>query len=280
MSPRISVCLATYNRPDLLRQAVASLLRQTATDFEVIVIDDGSTHPGMDACLDELAADFAARSWRIVRQANAGPSAARNAAAKLARGEYLMFMDDDNLALAHEIERFATAARASDADVLTCIPGHHPETDVGPAAVAHLPTPDPEHALCGVDWTPVGACLSLAAMVNCLGDCNALFRRSTFEALGGFQGSKEFAFEDLRLLLLAAVRGFRVEVVPEILFLYRRHQESRSMRDHLFRSHVECLGPLTELVPRDLWPLLLTAHRDWYERHRAWAVNTGTPGAG
>lgn len=270
--PFISVCMATHNRPALLTQAIRSLLRQTYAHFEVILVDDGSTDPAVAECLAGMEELFQTRGWTIIRQANAGVSAARNAAAAMARGSYLMFMDDDNLALAHEIERFACAAMASDADVITCIPGHHPETDVGPGAVAQLPGPDPLYPLCGVDWTPVGASLALAAMVNCLGDCNALYRSTMFQALGGFQGSARSSFEDFRFLMLTVVRGYRLEVLPEILFLYRRHQESRSMRDNLFHSHVECLSPLTEMVPKELWPLLLSVHGDWYNRHMGWSV--------
>ncbi len=268
--PFISVCLPTHNRPALLEQAVASLVRQTYPHFEVILVDDGSTDPEVATCLAGLSDLFQMRDWTIIRQSNAGVSAARNAAARVARGSYLLFMDDDNIALGHEIERFAVAAAASGADIITCIPGHHPETDMGPDAVAELSSLDPDHPLCGVDWTPVGASLSLVAMVNCLGDCNALYKRSMFEALGGFQGSPLSSFEDFRFLMLAVVRGYRLEVLPEILFLYRRHQNSRSMRDALFHSHVDCLSPLTELVPKELWPLLLSAHRDWYDRHKGW----------
>lgn len=264
--PLVSVCLATYNRPGPVRKALDSLRRQTYPRIEVVLIDDGSTDPGMPACLAELAPDFQARGWTLMRQANAGPGAARNAAVRRARGDYVLFMDDDNLALAHEIERFVTAALASGADVLTCIPGRHPETTVGPAGVAKLPTADAGYPVCAVDWTPVGASLALCAMINCLGDGNALYKRSVFEALGGFPESRD-SFEDLRLLMLAVVRGYRLEVVPEILFLYCRHQGSRSMGSNLFHCHVDVLHPLTELIPPELWPLLLTAHGDWYRRH-------------
>ena len=269
--PFISICLPTYNRPLALRAALTSLLRQTSQNFEVIVVNDGSTDPQVMTVLTDLSEIFVNRGWTAIHQKNQGVGAARNAAAQIARGDYLLFMDDDNLALSHEVERFAIAAQSSDADIITCIPGRHPETSLGPDAVATLPTPDPDYPLSGVDWTPVGACLALSAMVNCLGDNNALFRRNAFLALGGYQGTPLSSFEDFRLMLLAVVRGYRLEVLPEILFLYRRHMESRSMRDHLFLSHVDSLSPLTELVPPALWPLLLTAHHPWHQRHLAWA---------
>ncbi len=275
--PLVSVCMPTYNRPTQLREAIESLLRQTYAHFELILVDDGSTDPAVTACLAELAPVFDARGWTVVRQENAGPSIARRTAVAQASGEYLLFMDDDNVALNYEIERFVAAAIGSDADVITCIPGRHPDSDMGPPAVAELPTPDPDHPVCGVDWTPVGASLALCAMNNCLGDNNALYKRSVFIALGGFQGGRRFVFEDVQLLTRAVARGYRLEVLPEILFLYRRHRDSRSMRDDVFAGHVECLTPLTELIPRDLWPLLLTAHRDWYEGHRLCATGNPAP---
>jgi len=270
--PFVSVCMATFNRPHFLAQAVESLMRQTTGHFEVIVVDDGSTDPAVAACLDGFAADFAARGWTVLRQDNAGVAAARDRAIRAAKGEYVLLMDDDNLALAHELERFAQAAAVSGADILTCIPGRHPDSDLGPDAVALLPGADPLYPLCGVDWTPVGNCLALAAMVNCLGDCNGLYRRSMMLELGGYQGERRSSFEDFRYLLSAVVRGYRLEVLPEVLFLYRRHQQSRSMRDNLFFSHVDSLGPLAELMPKEFWPLLLVARRDWYGRHMQWAV--------
>ena len=59
-----------------------------------------------------------------------------------------------------------------------------------------------------------------------------------------------------------------LEVVPDPLFLYRRHAGSRSMGDRIHRSHLLSLGPWMEQVPPALRPLLLHARRDWYDRHR------------
>ena len=222
-----------------------------------------------------MAAEFAARGWTILRQPNGGVASARNRAVAAARGSHILFMDDDNLALSHELERFAIAAAASGADVITCIPGQHPASDLGPGPVARLSGPDADHPLCGVDWTPVGNCLALAAHVNCLGDCNALYRRSMIVEMGGYGGERRSSFEDFRFLLQAVARGYRLEVLPEVLFLYRRHRQSRSMRENLFFSHVDSLHPLAELLPAPFWPLLLTAHAPWYRRHLDNATEEG-----
>ncbi len=88
--PDVSIIIPTYNRAALLGSAIDSALTQR-NDFEVIVVDDGST--------DETAALLAGYGDRIrvLRQANKGPSAARNLAAEAAGGDYLFFADSDDL---------------------------------------------------------------------------------------------------------------------------------------------------------------------------------------
>ena len=89
--PRVSVVLNTYNRAALVGRAVRSVLSQSGVDLELVVVDDGST--------DETAAvlaDIADARLRCVWQSNRGLSASRNAGAREARGEWLIFLDDDD----------------------------------------------------------------------------------------------------------------------------------------------------------------------------------------
>lgn len=89
--PLFSVIIPTYNRASLLREALESVFAQTSTDYEVIVVDDGST--------DETAAAIASygRRIRFFQQQNAGPGAARNLGIKNSVGEYTAFLDSDDL---------------------------------------------------------------------------------------------------------------------------------------------------------------------------------------
>jgi glycosyltransferase involved in cell wall biosynthesis len=86
----ISVVIPTYNRAGLLRKAVDSVLGQTFRDFELIVVDDGST--------DETAGILSSYGGRLraIRQENKGPSAARNRGTGEARGELIAFLDSDD----------------------------------------------------------------------------------------------------------------------------------------------------------------------------------------
>src|SRR6266849_6417251 len=93
--PLVSICLSHWNRPAYLQQALASIEAQDYKKFEVVLVDDGSTQPEAIALIDSLEPRFKARGWQVLRNAeNRYPGAARNRAARAARGEYLVFLGD------------------------------------------------------------------------------------------------------------------------------------------------------------------------------------------
>ena len=98
--PRVSVIVPTYNRREWLCEAIDSILAQTYGDLEVIVIDDGSTD-GTGGALRERYGDRIRYRW----YGNAGVSAARNRGIELARGEFVAFLDSDDLWLEPKVEK-------------------------------------------------------------------------------------------------------------------------------------------------------------------------------
>ena len=98
MSPFFSVVIPVYNRADLLRQTLRSVLAQSETDFEAVVVDDGSK----DDPTSTVAA-FADRRIVFVRQENKGGGAARNTGIDKARGRYIAFLDSDDRFLPHHL---------------------------------------------------------------------------------------------------------------------------------------------------------------------------------
>jgi len=96
--PEVSVIIPTFNRTDLLAQAIDSVLSQSYTDFELIVVDDGST----DAT-QALLSQYRGRI-RYLFQENGGVSAARNLGIKAARGLYICLLDSDDLWLRDKLK--------------------------------------------------------------------------------------------------------------------------------------------------------------------------------
>jgi GT2 family glycosyltransferase len=97
-APRASVVICVYNRPVPVVRCLDSLLRMDFTDFEIVLVDDGSTDD-TPARLDDFRRSHPERAVTIVRQArNGGLSAARNAGIRAARGEFVLFTDSDCVA--------------------------------------------------------------------------------------------------------------------------------------------------------------------------------------
>ena len=110
-APRVSVIIPTYNRAGLLRAAIDSVLAQTFSDLELLVVDDGSTDD-----TQAMMRDFNDPRILYIRQENKGRSAARNVALARARGAYIAFLDSDDTYLP---EKLALQVRYMDA---------HPDT--------------------------------------------------------------------------------------------------------------------------------------------------------
>src|SRR5512146_251636 len=92
--PIVSVIMAVYNGQEYLRESVESILAQTFADFELVIVDDGST----DRTPDLLRAYTDARI-RVIRTSNQGQALARNCALTAARGRYIAVQDADDVAL-------------------------------------------------------------------------------------------------------------------------------------------------------------------------------------
>lgn len=97
--PKVSVVIPTYNRADYLQEAIDSVLAQAYTDYEIIVLDDGSTDNTKEALAhykDKI---------KYFYQENRGPTAAKNSGMQKARGEYIAFLDDDDLWLPEKLAK-------------------------------------------------------------------------------------------------------------------------------------------------------------------------------
>lgn len=115
MSGLVSVVIPSYNRAYCIADSVRSVLAQTHSDLEVIIVDDGSTDD-----TESVLASLGDERIRYVRQENAGACVARNHGVDLARGDIIAFHDSDDLWLPTKLERQLAALEETGADFSTC----------------------------------------------------------------------------------------------------------------------------------------------------------------
>ena len=205
-TPRVSVIIPTHNRRNLLCAAIDSVLAQTYPEIEIIVVDDGSTDDTTDAMAQYVG--------RIVylRQTNQGVAATRNAGIWAATGEYLTFLDDDDLMLPTKVERqVQLLASHPDAGLVHCR-FHHVDRD---GNVLHK-----------VGVLPQGHVLKPLLCRNFVWMGAPMVRRQCIEQVGLFDEHIPAACADWDMWLRIAQAGYPFACVQEPLGAYRVQQGS------------------------------------------------------
>lgn len=200
--PRVTVLMPVYNAGPYLRQAVLSIVRQTFTDWELLIIDDASTD-------DAIAGigDIDDSRIRVIRNPrNLGLAATLNVGIDLARGEFIARMDQDDIAyperLARQIEMLQSD-RDLDLVGVRCL-----AIDTENRVLGALPFALTHEALCARPWR--GFYLPHPTWMGRVG----WFRRHRYASPG------PYLCEDQELLL-RSYRSSRFATIPEILFAYR-----------------------------------------------------------
>jgi glycosyltransferase involved in cell wall biosynthesis len=242
--PKVSIIIPTQRRHALLVEAVESILRQTFQDFEVIVVGSGAgtTTATMAASRRLTAADA---RIRFVCGTEDGISKARNIGTDLAQGEWIAFLDDDDLWLPQKLELQLAAAQATGADLIaTQYIGFDSTGDL--SGSGSIPKP--------AQWTWAEACY-----VGCprmLLTSTVLVRRSVLRGLGGFDECLRFG-EDEDLWWRIAARH-SVHFIDSILVRYRLHAGNGSglarplghKVRHLLKRCLHCPPGLLHMLPR------------------------------
>jgi glycosyltransferase involved in cell wall biosynthesis len=204
--PHVSVVIPTYNAAQFIQVAIESILAQTFSDFEVIVADGDSTD-GTAAAVEMLAA----RDVRVHldRQQRTGIVDGRNRGATLARGQYLAWLDADDVALPYRLER-QVQFMDTHADVAavggTIVVG---DENLQPLITVRYPT-QPARIAASL---PEGNVLAASA---------AMIRTSAYRAVGGCRGPFKQGAEDYDLWLRLCER-YRLANLPDLLAYYRTH---------------------------------------------------------
>jgi len=228
-SPVFSVVIAAHNAARTLPSTVRSVLAQTRQDFEILVVDDGSTDG-----TGEALRGFTDSRIGYVRQANLGPAAARNAGIERAAGEYVCLLDSDDLWLPEYLEAMAVALDADPAAGLAYTDAWR-LNDATRRVLRHTtmqlyqpPARPPRER----------DALLLALLERNFVYTSATVRRRVLDEVGGFK--KFTRSEDAELWLRIAASGARFVNSGKVLAVYRDRPGSR-MHDRaaMLRAGVE-----------------------------------------
>jgi glycosyltransferase involved in cell wall biosynthesis len=206
-TPLVSVIIPVYNGSRYIVQAVESALRQTFTNLEIIIVDDGSTdrtQQVLQPYLDRI---------RYIYQENQGVAAARNIACQLAQGEFLAFLDADDYFLPSKLEK-----------QLACF-DQDPALDM--VQTGWLMVDETGKDIFEMKPWQQAPKLDLESFIifKCVRPSAMMLRRKWWEKLGGFNDNFPLA-EDLDFALRLALKGCKAVWLEEILTCYRQHNSN------------------------------------------------------
>lgn len=255
--PGTSFVVTCHDLGRFLDETVDSLLAQTVQDFEIVVVNDGSTDPM--TC--RLLADYQRERTRVVHSERRGLPGARNLGVARSRGRYLCMVDADDLLEPTYLERSLHALE------------RQPEL----AFASHWLRTFGDEV---VDWTPTDCSLPALLHANTLNGA-ALLRRDVFERIGGFDETFTDGCEDWEFWIRVVAAGHRGTIIPEFLFKYRRRADSMSRRMHgvpgmaalhrqlmarhpdVFAEHLDCLLERRDAEIASLSTRLWRLQREW-----------------
>jgi len=194
----ISVVIPTFNRARQVRAALTSVLAQTYRNFEAIVVDDGSTDD-TEEVVGELISDQGGNgiAIRYIRQANQGQSVARNRGTEEARGEWIAFLDSDDIWFPEKLERQIEALRQYEGKSWACITDARFVDDLGTDTTCFRRGGRGYVGMVGLDQ---GAAQSLAKMRDPFCICTLLVHARVAKGVGWFDPNIKYA-EDHDFLL-------------------------------------------------------------------------------
>lgn len=276
LNPFFSVIIPTYNRAELLRQALASVFYQEFRDFEVIVVDDGSTE-------DQSSVE---EEWRgrvtFIRQANGGPGAARNLGTQAAHGAYLAFLDSDDQWFPWTLATFANLIKSHDFPAILS---------------ARLVEFGDQLELANVRVQPVKVqsfddYFASSSQPFFVGAGMSILRRDHFLDVNGFRPGQVNA-EDHDLILRMGVSSGFVQVLEPATLAWRRHPGTATTdfgrtwegvrylvnqeRHGAYPGGMARARERREIICRHVRPVILERCASGFRRH-AWQLYRSTLG--
>ena len=221
ITPTISIIIPVYNVANELRRCLHDILCQTYTDFECILVDDGSTDASGRMC-DEYARKYS--HFTVIHKENGGLSSARNAAIPLVKGQYLCFLDSDDELHPKALELMLGTLEKTGADLVSA------PLEVFSTPYAKFPEVEQIHTeiLSREDF--IDHLLPNNFGKICVTACGKLYRREIFDQLRYPEGK---IYEDLHVYLDVLLQCRRIAVLDQPLYYYYTNPTSITRSNYL-----------------------------------------------
>ena len=206
----VSVVIPTYSRNDMLEKAISCIQNQTHQNLDIIVVDDNQPESEFRISTEKIMQKYAVdkRIRYIQNSKNLGGAGARNVGIKASKGEYIAFLDDDDLYYPEKIEKQLKVFLKSSSNKLALVY----------CDVEHIGRND--HVDCVIRKRYRGNCLYEAIEDDCIASTSMwLVRKSLLEEVGNF--SIVPCKQDSTVILKLLEKGYEVDFVPEVLCSYR-----------------------------------------------------------
>lgn len=222
-----SVIIPNYNMGRFIDEALQSIDAQSFTDWEIIVVDDCGPHDGAESIVQQFASAHPEHRVEFIRhERNTGVSGARNTAVGAARGEFLAFLDPDDLWKADYLEKMAVRLRSETSIDIVSSPAEAFRV-IGGKMVA-----DPLRI---ESWQIKQFPDSLSVSCFILPSATVA-RRTSVEAAGGFDTSADMQhIEDYDLWIKLVLAGAKFSFITENISRYRRHENAATSDAELVR---------------------------------------------
>lgn len=237
MVPKVSIIVPVYNVELYLHQCIDSILKQTLPDFELILINDGSTDSSIKICDYYAQID---RRIKVISKKNEGPSSARNLGIKIAKGNYIGFVDSDDTIDPTMYEKMFKSVLKHKSEIAAC---GYAEVNNFNGTTAKFTTPlkgnivmsGPEIKRTLEELLSKNKVLGYASL------CNKLFKREFITNNRLLINEEIKIAEDLCFNIQALSKAQKISSVNEPLYIYRRINSESIMNKRVgsFYLHLE-----------------------------------------
>ncbi|WP_298500985.1 glycosyltransferase family A protein [uncultured Methanobrevibacter sp.] len=241
---KLSVIMPAFNAEMYIREAIESVLDQDFDDYELIVVDDGSTDDTLN-----IINSFDDSRINTITQKRCGPGAARNVALKMAKGEYVMFLDSDDFFLDDAFRTAYSEAKSNDTDIsiFQIIKYHEGTFSQNDWFNLDNFTDDFENRV----FAPEECCNFLFDIS--VSACQKIFKRQFLEDIGA-EFPEGIYFEDMPFFFYTFLSSKRISIIKRHLYARRKHSGSITESvDEKFLDTVEAGQIMMDIFTENGW---------------------------